>query len=78
MDDDIVNELRDWAYITNNVQGKATLVMLSGEIFTDAADEIERLRTEAKHWKTCANAYERGDIGLGDKLFSTKPVVEDK
>lgn len=44
MDEDIVNELRDWAQIIEGVQGKAKLVMLSGEMFTEAANEIEKLR----------------------------------
>ena len=44
MADDIVTELRDWAAITDEAQGKAILVMLSGQVFADAADEIERLR----------------------------------
>ena len=42
--DDFVKELRDWAHIADNIQGVAKLVMLSGEIFTEAADEIEQLR----------------------------------
>lgn len=48
MDEDIVQELRAWAYIVNGVQGKATIMMLSGDIFAEAADEIERLRGEKK------------------------------
>lgn len=46
MDENIVTELRDWAHIIEGIKGKATMVMLSGELFTEAADEIERLRTE--------------------------------
>lgn len=44
MADDIVKELKDWAFIVDGVQGKASVMMLSGEIFSEAADEIERLR----------------------------------
>lgn len=53
---DIVSDLRDWAAITDGVQGKAVLIMLSGQVFADAADEIERLRakvadlTQRLHW----------------------------
>lgn len=42
---DIVQELEDWAFITDGVQGKAMMVMLSGEVFRDAAQEIKTLRT---------------------------------
>lgn len=42
---DIVEELNDWAFITDEVQGKAMMVMLSGEVFRDAAQEIQTLRT---------------------------------
>lgn len=43
---DIVDELRAFAVITDEVQGKAHLTMLSGDLFDAAADEIERLRAE--------------------------------
>lgn len=42
--DDIVQELRDWQYIIDGVQGQAAVMMLSGAVFGDAAAEIERLR----------------------------------
>jgi hypothetical protein len=48
-DEDIVQELRDWAFIANGVQGRANLVMLSGTIFSDAACEIETLRKHKAH-----------------------------
>ena len=44
MTDDIVDDLRDWSTIIDDAQGKAVVSMLSGRIFADAADEIERLR----------------------------------
>lgn len=49
MNDDlrpIETKLEDWAYIVDNVQGRATLIMLSGAIFQEAADEIKRLKAE--------------------------------
>lgn len=46
MDNDIVQDLRDLATIVDQVQGKYTFTMLSGQIFSDAADEIEQLRSE--------------------------------
>lgn len=41
---DIESELRDWAYIIKYSKGKAHVVMLSEDIFEDAANEIKRLR----------------------------------
>lgn len=55
--DDIVTELRDWAAITDEAQGEAAVAMLSGRVFTEAADEIERLRKERDHyWATTNDA----------------------
>ena len=42
----VVQDLRDWAYIVDESQGKAHVGMLSGALFRDAADEIERLSDE--------------------------------
>jgi hypothetical protein len=46
--DDIVQELKDWQYIIGEVQGKAVVMMLSGAVFGEAADDIERLESEVK------------------------------
>lgn len=46
---DILDELRDWAVVADGVQGKATMLMLSGAVFSAAADEIERLHAECNH-----------------------------
>lgn len=45
MIDDISSELRDWAFIVDETIGKAHVVMLSGSVFSKAADEIDRLRS---------------------------------
>ena len=42
--DDVVSRLRDFAEIVQHSQGQAVMVMLSGDIFVEAADEIEVLR----------------------------------
>ena len=42
--DDIVEELRTFAEVVDMSKGSAQLVMLSGDVFSTAADEIERLR----------------------------------
>lgn len=46
MSDDILTKLRDLAYIVVNSENRAQVVMLSGDILSQAADEIERLRAE--------------------------------
>jgi len=61
MTDDIVQELRDWAMITEEVQGKAVLSMLSGQIFTEAANEIERLRSSVELCTDCINKKKDND-----------------
>lgn len=52
MADDIVQELNDWAYIVDESQGKACVVMLSGVLFREAAAEIERLRAHIERLAT--------------------------
>jgi hypothetical protein len=42
--DDIVDDLRTFALIADEAMGKAMVVMLAGEIFHQAAAEIEELR----------------------------------
>ena len=64
---DITQELYDWQYITDNIQGKAVMVMLSGAVFGRAADEIRQLRDLADkfaegirtgRWDDALDAYE--------------------
>jgi hypothetical protein len=45
---DILQELRDFAYIIDESKGVAVVTMLESEIFSDAANEIERLRKEVE------------------------------
>jgi len=61
MTDDIVQKLRDWAMVTEEVQGKAVLSMLSGQIFTEAANEIERLRSFVVLCPDCINKKKDND-----------------
>ena len=42
---DIVQDLRDWSYIVEMSRDKCAVTMLSGDIFDEAANEIERLRS---------------------------------
>lgn len=41
---DIVEELLDWADIIDKSQGRASVIMLSGEVYRAAAEEILKLR----------------------------------
>lgn len=52
MHEDIVEVLRDFAFVVDNIQGKAQIMMLSGDIFNESADEIDRLRAEVDVWKS--------------------------
>jgi len=68
--DDIVQELRDWAYIADEAAGKVNFVMLNGSVFSSAADEIERLRSSAAFYPE----YDKGNeikIHCGDEEIST-------
>jgi hypothetical protein len=47
-DSDICEDLRNFAYIADSSVGLASLVMLDGSIFSEAADEIESLRLKLK------------------------------
>ena len=44
--DDIVERLRDFAEIVEKSKGTAAMVMLSGDVFVEAAEEIKRARQE--------------------------------
>lgn len=46
MSDDIVVQLQDWAHIVDNSANRAWVVILSGEVFSQASAEIEQLRAE--------------------------------
>lgn len=40
----VTEELADWAYIANNLKGRAHLMILNGDIFEDALREIALYR----------------------------------
>ena len=52
--DDIVEELRTFAEVVDTSKGSAQLVMLSGDVFSTAAAEIERLKAETSDWQNTA------------------------
>lgn len=45
--EDIVEELLDWADIVDKSYGRASVIMLSGEVYRAAAEEIIKLREAA-------------------------------
>lgn len=49
--EDICEDLRNFAYIVDSSAGLASLVMLDGSIFSEAADEIESLRLRLKSFE---------------------------
>jgi hypothetical protein len=60
MDEDIVDNLRSMAYIIDESRGKAVVTMLSGNMFNEAADEIELLRAicnDLYHDLTCTEQF---------------------
>lgn len=81
-DSDIVSELRDWAAIIDETQGKACVVMLSGQVFTDAADEIQRLQRACHSWEHIARLFCKADYieslqKVGDLLVSAMKSGSD-
>ena len=52
--DDIVIQLRDLAYIIDNSVDRARVVMVSGEVLSQAANEIETLRADRDRWNNVA------------------------
>lgn len=61
MTDDIVQQLRDWAYIIEESRDKFAVTMLSGDIFDDAANEIERLRSSVVLCPECIKKEQDND-----------------
>jgi hypothetical protein len=71
----LVEELRFFAKIVEETNGKLNLIMLSGEIFAHAADKIERLRAAGDAlvtvmqagsdagWDAAIDAWQEADRG---------------
>lgn len=57
MSDDIVTRLRQRAIYRFNPIAKAVGLGMDDFIETEAADEIERLRSELDFWRTAINSY---------------------
>ena len=61
--DDLVEELRDWGDIVNGSKGSAVVVFLSGDVFHEAASEIERLRAEIKVLHMALDSNHNEEVG---------------
>jgi hypothetical protein len=67
--DNILQNLRDFAYIINESKGSAVVTMLEGFIFDEAADEIEQLTQERNHWQSSA-------AGLSQDISNAEDEIE--
>ncbi len=47
---ELVEDLRNFAYIIDESRGKANIIMLEGQIFREAADTIETLQELNEEW----------------------------
>jgi hypothetical protein len=47
---ELVEDLRNFAYIIDESRGKANVIMLEGQIFREAADTIETLQELNEEW----------------------------
>jgi uncharacterized protein YaaN involved in tellurite resistance len=75
-DRNIVEELRTMARVVDESQGEATVTMLSGSLFDDAADEIERLATERDQWQAKTAGISQDISNAEDELEDTRLVIE--
>jgi hypothetical protein len=66
---DLLQELRDFAYIIDETKGSAVVTMLEGKIFNDAADEIERITEESNRWQASA-------AGLSQDISNAEDQIE--
>lgn len=74
--DDIVEELRAWAEIITKSKGVATMVMLSGDPFERAADEIERLQADLAEALDIRKRMTATLNAVGDALFGSLRTYE--
>ena len=74
-EEDLVQELRNWQAIIDEAQGKVTVVMLSGEVFGAAADEIERLEARLHDYtQTGIDAQNR--LAQRPNFRPNQPLIE--
>jgi len=62
----LVEDLRFFAKIVEETNGKLNLIMLSGQIFAQAADKIERLRALCDQLAEALRGYY--DFGSSDTI----------
>ena len=73
--DDIVEYLRDFAEIVEKSKGDAVVVMLSGDIFIEAAEEIERLTQERNRWRATASGLLEDISNAEDEIESLETQI---
>ena len=72
---ELVEYLRAFADIIDRSKGVASLTMIGGELFTEAADEIERLRADNASLMRLVG--EEGRANRMTMLFESQQVVLD-
>lgn len=74
----IVEDLRIMARVVAESQGGATVTMLSGSLFDDAADEIERLSDEIKRLRSVVVLCPRClTAGISQDISNAEDELED-
>lgn len=73
---DIVENLRDMAYIIDESQGEAVVTMLSGSMFSEAADEIERLTQDINRLTEERNGWQAEAAGLSQDISNAEDEIE--
>ena len=63
MSEDFIEELRDWGDIINGSKGSAVVAFVSGDVFHEAASEIERLRAEIKVLHMALDSHHNEEVG---------------
>jgi len=75
-DKNIVEDLRIMARVVDESQGEAAVTMLSGSLFDEAADEIERLTTQRDQWQATAAGISQDISNAEDELEDARIAIE--
>lgn len=72
----IAEDLRSFAYVIDQSKDKVRVVMLSGDLLIEAAEEIEILHKELARLKSCSKCAKRTKIM--NKISYYKAIVQNK
>lgn len=75
-DKNIVEDLRIMARVVDESQGDADVTMLSGSLFDEAADEIERLTAERDQWQAKTAGISQDISNAEDELEDARLAIE--